>query len=242
MYRDNQFGNTRAGYSETTGTPIDPDLLAYWKFDGNSIDEVGPYTATWQTGSEQYTAGIGQAAKMSPSNQYALANVPAATMGDTASFTWTVWFYANNVADSATTITRIKNSGSGYNILLTIQPVSNFIRVRIFESSVPLVYYGTQVAPSGDMTQKWTFLAITWDESTDTGIVYQGYDGAALVTTNLTETGSWTGPRRMDADHMRIGWLCTNESWIDDFRYYGVLKDAAGIGAIYDEGKTALGL
>lgn len=234
-------GNYSYPADNATATAVTPrpnpprpgQLISFWKFEGDSVDEIGPYTAIWQNGSEQYIAGMdGQAAKFDGSNNYALASVSAAQMGDAPDFTIALWLYINDVGDGTITVARLVNSGTQYNFLLVMNPVSNFIRARVMESNT--VYWTAEPAP-GEMTQTWSFFALTWEDSTETGILYQGYDGAALVTTNLTEVGAFTN-RRLDADQFRIGWLTTAESWLDEFRHWKAELSAREIDILYAAG------
>jgi hypothetical protein len=212
----------------------DPDLLAHWKFENNSIDEVAGYTPTWENGSAQYTDGWGRAAKIDGSNNSLALSVSVIRCGDGPDLTCSFWHYPNNAGGANLTCARVDLSPTVYDFALTSQPTSPFVRATVYGQSG---FYRAEPNPAG-MAQVWNFVCMTWVDSTDTGVLYVGIDGAALQTTSLTDN-SYVSPRNRQADGIRLGWQPTNESWLDDFRYYRVVKD---VQALYDEGKTALGL
>lgn len=218
----------------------DPDLLAYWKYEDNSIDEVAGYNGVWNTGSAQYTAGWGQAAKIDAGNADIQAAATIARCGDYDDLTFSFWHYPNNAAGANITCTRVALPIT-YNVLVVSQPTAPFVRARVYGQAG---YYGVEPAAAG-MAQVWNFICVTWIEASDTGVLYVGTDGGGIQNWALADpggAGAWTGPRLKTADGFRLAGWPTNESWLDDLRYYRVAKDAAGVQALYDEGKTALGL
>jgi hypothetical protein len=213
-----------------------PGLLAYWKWEDNNIDEVAGYLGVWQNGSEQYVDGWGRAAKVDGSNYDIRSAVTATRCGDREDLTWSFWYYPNNVSAGTTTCWR-GVLPAVYDILLVVNNSSPFVRARVYGQSG---IYGVEPAIAGT-SQVWNFVCMTWIESSDTGVLYHGIDGAALQTWSLADS-AFVGPRRRNATVFGLGSFTVDEFWLDDFRYYGVAKDAAGVQALYDEGKTALGL
>jgi hypothetical protein len=215
--------------------PVKPgQLVAFWRWEDSLTDEIGPFTCVFQTGSASYTAGMdGRALVVDSSNtQCKLLKTPA-QLGDTTDDFSVAWWVYRGTLDINTNIDRVTEPFSAYDWSLWHSGVLNTCTFSVYGVSGGKY---SAVGPEATGNDTWNFIAGTWDDSAEDGMLYTGYDGAALVETAAVETLSWTGPRRRTSGALRIAVFQVNPARADELRYWKVPLKRQDIDKLYAAG------
>jgi hypothetical protein len=239
-YRDNGYV-PRVGYSqqfrEVAPAGVRPDvLLHHWGFEGDYTDSVGSLTLSPQIGTPTFVTGLngGQAVRLTASDYYLQsASTTVALLDGGASFSASGWFKQAS-ANQILTLLHPSGGTQGTWLLKNHQPSLNWAAAEVWDQSMAARWRATDSLVTD--TGVWVFMALTWNQSTETLNMYIGINGAALNSFAGTEAGSyttrWTGTTQFRS--------CTaapaGNIDLDDFRIWNIELTAAEVAEEYAEG------
>lgn len=223
----------------TPQEPLDPDLVRWWQFENNLTDTISGLSLTPSVGGtplyEAAVYGNGARAK-STSRDWRLYSQTCVQRDGGADFTVSCWFKAY-VANDYQVFYYPFGGGSESTILYNLKS-QNKSEFAIRGSAGYIKADG----PYLDMNNLWCFMAGTWDDTAEEAILYYSSNGAALGSVVGSEIG-WSGPRAKLDGYERVGVYGTaTGTLIDDMRVYKRKFSSGDVDALFQDGKSALGL
>lgn len=183
------------GYTRTWHGPSYEYIL---KLNGNANDWEGNHNGV-EVGSPTYASARFDDGLSEPDSSNYI-RIPDDTEFDTASFAIWAWVYSNDV--SGTQVIKIKQFGETREWYLQI--VDGQVQGRVFTSgSAVLVNSGTDVLE----TDKWYFIALSYDDSTKQATLYIVEDGrqGRMVALDKYTGSAGSGSRVMGAADIYLG-------------------------------------
>jgi hypothetical protein len=210
-----------------------------WTFDDTYDDSVEASGWTWvpQNGSPSFVTGVfdNAVSVSSTADNLLLSSVSVSDLDGGDNFTVSAWFKFS-ATNKDFVIWRFDNNS----VQFVHSDTSNYFRARVQDGAA-----GTNIADGTEITTTgvWNFAAMTWDEESDTLILYQGTNGAALTSATGVESG-WTGPRNTSGtpNLQTAYFLSGGPHEFEDLRVYSIALTEGELQTLYDEGKDALGL
>jgi hypothetical protein len=241
-YQDNGYSpGLRVGYHQQFRRPsgdIAASLMHRWTFDDTYDDSVEASGWTWapQTGSPSFVAGVfdNAVSVSSTAGSLLISSVSVSDLDGGDNFTVSVWFKFGATNKDLMTY-RLSNNA----IQFIHSDTSNYFRAIVSGAAGSIRADGTEITTDG----VWNFAAMTWDEESDTLILYQGTNGAALTSATGSEL-SWTGPRNTSGTpNLQCAYFMTaGPHVVEDLRVYSIALTEGEVQTLYDAGKDALGL
>lgn len=232
----NQAGQETGGIVNVGVIPLEADLAAGWKFDGNFQDSSGNMVQLTPAGGAatstlRFKQGTHSLALLA-SGDHAVTTSPVGLGNE---FTISSWIYLPSGANSIRTIAA--NSGSGFNA----NGFRFFVnRFNAMDGELVLeTGNGTQstliVSPAGTvLMNRWQFVSAVVNRATQTATLYRN----GQIVASGAVRGDFQNTATFDIGAM-LGGLNTLRGNVDDFRLYSRLLTASDLLSVMEPSNTA---
>ncbi len=242
------------------------NLVAYFPFDGDGIEEIATLSPTMMPGVTYVTGRRGQAYQ-GAENAHLLYTLPTASkLKSLTSFTLAMWFKSPLVTgDPEPTVFEIGKStdffwGNLKFALNRLDATADSLALKAFFFKDGAEWSGQHIGYSNNVfvTDMWMHLVIQYDGTTSKFMIYKdgvkietsegvedrkaGPDGPALgplsfVEADVINIGAWRPKSEGTAEDAWMGWFKGN---LDELRVYDKALTATEVKALYDAEVTQI--